>query len=401
MKRPKILALILAGGVGGRLGVLTEKRAKPVMPFGGFYRLIDFALSNCLHSQISDVWVIEQYQLHSLNEHLSNGRPWDLDRTYGGLQVLPPNQKRDDAEETDSGFAEGNADAIFRHSNFIRAFKPDILLVLSADHIYKLDFRDVIDLHLEKKADVTMVVTTVPENESASRFGVVKVDDDGRVAEFAYKPENPASDLITTEVFVYDAPRLLDVLDELANPADEANALKDFGHKLIPKFVDEGKAFAFHFNGYWRDVGTIEAYWRAHMDLLDARRGAGLNLDDSSWTILTLAAQRIPAFVGTKARVENSLLSPGCKIEGRVARSVLAPGVSVEADAEVVDSVVLSDAVIKSGARVCKAIVDSAARIEADTSGERDESSDIVIFARENGKISASDSESARVAGKN
>jgi len=363
MKRPKILALILAGGVGGRLGVLTENRAKPVMPFGGFYRLIDFALSNCLHSQISDVWVIEQYELHSLNEHLSNGRPWDLDRTYGGLQVLPPNQNRGDEEETESGFAEGNADAIYRHRSFIRNFNPDILIVLSADHIYKLDFRDVIEKHLEKRADVTMVTTKVPGNESASRFGVVKTDENGRIVDFAYKPEQPKSDLITTEVFVYNAARLLDVLDELANPSDSANALKDFGHELIPQLVSEGKAFEFRCDGYWRDVGTVDAYWQANMDLLE--KPEELNLDDSRWAILTLAAQRVPAFVDANAEVKNCLIAGGSKIRGRVERSILSPGVIVEEGATVRDSIVLHDAVIEKGATVFRAIIDNETRVKA------------------------------------
>ena len=363
MKRPKILALILAGGVGGRLGVLTENRAKPVMPFGGFYRLIDFALSNCLHSQISDVWVIEQYELHSLNEHLSNGRPWDLDRTYGGLLVLPPNQNRGDEEETESGFAEGNADAIYRHRSFIRNFNPDILIVLSADHIYKLDFRDVVEQHLEKRADVTMVTTKVPENESASRFGVVKTDENGRVIDFAYKPEKPESDLITTEVFVYNAARLLDVLDELANPSDSANALKDFGHELIPQLVSEGKAFEFRFDGYWRDVGTVDAYWQANMDLLE--KPEELNLDDARWAILTLAAQRVPAFVDASAEVKNCLIAGGSKIRGQVERSILSPGVIIEEGATVRDSIVLHDAVIEKGAEVFRAIIDNETRVKA------------------------------------
>ncbi|MDQ4123955.1 MAG: glucose-1-phosphate adenylyltransferase [Acidobacteriota bacterium] len=363
MKRPKILALILAGGVGGRLGVLTENRAKPVMPFGGFYRLIDFALSNCLHSQISDVWVIEQYELHSLNEHLSNGRPWDLDRTYGGLLVLPPNQNRDDEQETESGFAEGNADAIYRHRSFIRSFNPDILIVLSADHIYKLDFRDVVEQHLAKGADVTMVTTKVPENESATRFGAVKTDENGRVIDFAYKPEHPESDLITTEVFVYNAARLLDVLDELANPANAANSLKDFGHELVPKLVGEGKAFEFRFNDYWLDVGTVDAYWRGNMDLLD--KPAELNLDDPDWAILTLAAQRVPAFIDASAEVKNSLIANGAKICGRVEHSILSPGVIIEEGATVRDSVILHDAVIEKDAEVFRAIVNNETRITA------------------------------------
>ncbi len=204
MFKEKVLALILAGGKGSRLGLLTDDKAKPVMPFGGSYRLIDFALSNCVNSQISDVWVIEQYELHSLNEHLSNGRPWDLDRTHGGLQVLPPFEN-DDESGDEGGFAEGNADAIYRHVDFITEFKPDILLVLSADHVYKMDFRDAIQTHLEKRASVTMVTTRLPVGESASRFGVVEIGKSGRIKKFDYKPDKPQSDLVTTEIFVYDA----------------------------------------------------------------------------------------------------------------------------------------------------------------------------------------------------
>ncbi len=214
MFKQKILALILAGGTGGRLGLLTDERAKPVVPFAGFYRLIDFALSNCLHSGISDVWIIEQYELHSLNEHLAGGRPWDLDRTYGGLKILPPFEN-DDKSDDEGGFAHGNADAIVRHQKLITEFKPDILIVLSADHIYKMDFRDVIETHLEKNASLTIVTTRLPKAETASRFGVVEVNKDGRIGKFEYKPEKPKSDIITTEVFVYDAKILLETLKKL------------------------------------------------------------------------------------------------------------------------------------------------------------------------------------------
>jgi glucose-1-phosphate adenylyltransferase len=203
----------------------------------------------------------------------------------------------------------------------------------------------------------------VPENESASRFGVVKTDENGRVVDFAYKPEQPESDLITTEVFVYNAARLLDVLDELANPSDSANALKDFGHELIPQLVSEGKAFEFRFDGYWRDVGTVDAYWQANMDLLE--KPEELNLDDSRWAILTLAAQRVPAFVDASAEVKNCLIAGGTKIRGRVERSILSPGVIVEEGAIVRDSVVLHDAVIEKGATVFRAIIDNETRVKA------------------------------------
>lgn len=364
MIKSKVLALILAGGTGGRLETLTEDRAKPVMPFGGFYRLIDFALSNCAHSKISDVWVIEQYELNSLNEHLSNGRPWDLDRTYGGLQVLPPFENKNKKNDKDGGFAHGNADAIYRHHEFIRDFNPDILIVLSADHIYKLDFREVMEAHLKNKADLTMVTTKVPPNESASRFGVVKSDNKGRVTAFDYKPDKPESDLITTEVFVYSASKLLETLENLADKGGAENSLKDFGHELIPHYVENGRVFEYRYDSYWRDVGTVSSYWRANMDLLDGKNE--LNLDDKNWGILTLAAQRVPAFISADAEVNNSLIAHGCKIEGRVKHSILAAGVVIEKGAEVRDSIILQDAVIKKGAWIKGAIVDAAAVINED-----------------------------------
>ena len=359
MPRSKILALILAGGKGSRLEVLTAQRAKPAMPFAGVYRLIDFSLSNCMHSGLSDVWVVEQYELHSLNEHLANGRPWDLDRTYGGLQVLPPYQRK--SREEEGGFAQGNADAIYRHKSLIRELDPELLVVLSADHVYKLDYRDVIDRHRERKADVTLVTTRVP-HEQAGRFGVVEADGDGRVTGFEYKPEEPKSDLVTTEVFVYDTRTLLDTLDCLAgNGNGEESRLKDFGHELLPSLVEEGNVQEFRFEGYWRDVGTVESYWQAHRDLLDPE--PGLVLDDPDWPILTYGTQRLPARIEGGARIVDSLIAPGCRIAGRVERSVLAPGVMVKGGAEVRDSILLDGTVVEKGATVVRAILDSGVRV--------------------------------------
>ncbi len=354
MFKEKVLALILAGGKGGRLGILTDNKAKPVMPFGGSYRLIDFALSNCVNSQIADVWVIEQYELHSLNEHLSNGRPWDLDRTYGGLQVLPPFQ--DDSKK--EGFAKGNADAIYRHTDFIAEFNPDILIVLSADHVYKMDFRDAIETHLQNKASVTMVTVKLPDGESASRFGVVETDKNGRITKFQYKPDEPKSDLITTEIFVYDAKILLNTLKRLKRKKEQ---IKDYGHELLPHLVREGNAFEHRLNGYWRDVGTIESYWRTQMDLLDGREK--LFFDDENWKILTLSAQRVPAFFDKTASVTNSLIAPGCRIGGAVSHSILSAGVRVERGAEIADSVVLPNAFIESGIKLKRVVVDASVRV--------------------------------------
>lgn len=354
MFKEKVLALILAGGKGGRLGLLTDNKAKPVMPFGGSYRLIDFALSNCVNSGISDVWVIEQYELHSLNEHLSNGRPWDLDRTHGGLQVLPPFENDSDKD----GFAHGNADAIYRHIDFISEFNPDILLVLSADHVYKMDFRDAIETHLQKKASVTMVTTRLPKGESATRFGVVDADKNGRITKFDYKPDQPENDLVTTEIFVYDARLLVKTLKHL-NEKNEK--IKDYGHELLPHLVADGNAFEHRLVGYWRDVGTIESYWQTQMDLLDEKER--LFFDDDHWKILTLGAQRVPAFIYKSADVTNSLISSGSRVSGTVSRSVLSAGVTIEKGAEVSDSIVLPDATIEKGVKVKRVIVDAGVKV--------------------------------------
>jgi glucose-1-phosphate adenylyltransferase len=362
MKRPRILALILAGGAGSRLKELTVRRAKPALPFGGVFRLIDFPLSNCMHSQINDVWVVEQFQPHALNEHLTNGRPWDLDRTHGGLQILPPYQGA-----PESGWHQGNADAIYRHRRFIRDFAPDVLLVLSADHIYKLDYRDVIDAHLETGAEVTMVTTEVSLDE-ASRFGNVDADDSGKVTRFDYKPEQPKSQTATTEVFAYDTRVLLEVLDELAaqaakdKPDEEEVALKDFGHELLPALVQRDGAFTFKLDGYWRDVGTVESYHEGHMDLLHDT--PALQLDDPAWPIRTRGQQLLPARIEGSAHIENSLISPGCHIAGRVVNSVLSPGVRVEQGATVENAVLLHGVVVPAGRTVRRAIVDEKMSVE-------------------------------------
>ena len=370
MKRERILVLILAGGEGSRLGPLTKKRAKPAVPFGGTLRLIDFSLSNCLHSQLTDVWVIEQYQLHSLNDHLANGRPWDLDRTYGGLQVLPPYvEKGDEDNDGESGksgkkgqggFARGNADAIYRQRRLLREFGPDLILVLSADHVYKLDYRDVLERHRATGAEVTMVTTHVPPGDDASRYAVVQTDGAGRVTGFAYKPQDPQGDQITAEVFLYKAATLLDTLDQIAAEKGEPD---DYGDELLPRLVAAGKAWALPLPGYWRDVGTIGSYWQAHMDLLASK--SELALDDPAWPILTHGAQLLPAHVLAGARVEDSLLAPGCTVAGTVRRCVLAPGAYVATHAVVEDSILLHGARIEAGARVRRGIIDENATVGA------------------------------------
>ncbi len=385
MASPKILALILAGGAGSRMNLLTEVRAKPALPFGGTYRLIDFPLSNCVHSAIADVWVIEQFQPQSLNDHLLNGRPWDLDRTYGGLRIMPPYQGTAEA-----GWHRGNADALYRNSRFIREFAPDLVLVLSADHVYKFDYRHVIEAHMERHAEVTMVTTEVERHE-ASRFGVVEVGTDGKVINFQYKPESPRSSTVTTEIFVYSAHTLLNTLAELANngnDTDDESPLKDFGHELLPRLVERGQAYAYPLDGYWRDVGTLSSYWQAHMDMLADQ--PSLRLDERDWPIRTSDTRRQPARIHVTAVIDNSLISPGCDIKGTVIRSVIGPGVTIAEGAVVEDAIVFHDVVVETDACVKLAIVDS------DTTIDRGA---IVGQSRGSGKQQMSD-ESITVIGK-
>ena len=354
-RRGKVLALVVAGGEGTRLKPLTENRAKPALPFGGVYRLIDFPLSNCHHSRVSDVWVIQQYEAHTLSEHLANGRPWDLDRTWGGLRVVHP------TTGDESGFYKGNADAINRNRTAIERFQPELLLVLSADGIYKLDYANVLEHHIERQAEATLV-TTRTSLEEASRLGTVSVDGSGLVTEFEYKPDHPSSGIVTTEVFVYDAQVLLRTLADLEAEGEE---LSDFGHSLLPRLVERGKTRAYDLGGYWQDVGTLESYWEAHMQLLEPK--PPLQLDDPEWPILTRASQRPPARVEKPATVDTSLLSPGCTVRGKVVRSVIGPGVTVEEGISVVDSVVLGRSHV--GADLERAIVDLGADVVRPATG--------------------------------
>ncbi len=339
------------------MGQLTDRRAKPALRFGGSFRLIDFPLSNCVNSRIPDVWVIQQYQPQSIEEHLANGRPWDLDRTDGGLLILHPFTGGEE-----EGFAEGNADAIWRHHRLVEEFAPDVVLVLSADGVYSLDYRDLIDVHLANEAEVTMATTTA---EDPRRFGVVNAEPDGAVTDFSYKPDHPRSDVVTMEVFAYQPAALFGVLGELAG-GDQP--LSDFGDGLLPRLVSRGRAFEYRFNGYWRDVGTLDSYWQAHQDLL-SEDGPARDLLATPWPIRTSGSHRPPARIAAGASVECSLLSPGCHVAGRVVNSVLSPGVVVEAGAVVQGAVVLDGAIIRSGTHVTRAIVDAETEVERDAGG--------------------------------
>lgn len=349
----KILALVLAGGKGSRMGILADHRAKPSLPFAGSFRLIDIPLSNLVHSALSDVWIIEQYRPHGLNEHLANGRPWNLDRTQGGLRVMPPYEGN--PSEND-GMAKGNADAIHRHIHLIKDFDPDIIIVLSADHVYKMDLRPVVGHLLETGADAVFV-TNQSTREHATRFGVVESDDSGWVKRFEYKPDNPAANIVTTEIFLFNAGLFFDTMDVISRRGE----IEDYGDEMIPHMVENYRIQEYRFTGYWRDVGTIEGYWKVHLDLL--QDPPEFPIDDLSWPILTRDPQRPPAMIFGSARVDNGRISPGCQIRGNVFHSVLSPGVVVEAGAEVHNSILLEDVQVGKGARIINTIIDQNARI--------------------------------------
>jgi glucose-1-phosphate adenylyltransferase len=363
-----VLVVVLAGGSGGRLGPLTHRRAKPSLPFGGMYRLIDIALSNVAHSGIRDVWVIEQYEPHALNDHLANGRPWDLDRTHGGLRILPPFQRRD-GEAT---MADGNADALVKNRRLLAEANPEVIVTMSADHVFQLDLRGPLDTHRERDATLTIVTTDPPADDDPTRFAWVEVRGDDVVG-FEYKPDEPRGDRVCCEVFVFDAGHLLAQLERLP----EDGSAGDYGDALLPAFVSDRGVVEHRHDGYWRDVGTIGAYHRAHMELV--ADDPPLRLDDPDWPLLTGSVIGGPARVASGAELAESLLSPGAVVQGTVERSVLGRDVVVEAGAVVRASVVLDRAVVRSGAVVEQAIVDVGTIVDIHDRG-RLEDSDVTLF---------------------
>jgi glucose-1-phosphate adenylyltransferase len=343
-----VLTLILAGGEGERLSILSQVRAKPGVPFGGKYRIIDFALSNAVNSGLTDVGILTQYAPRSLMDHIGVGRPWDLDRSHGGVSLLQPFIGRGRARE----WYRGTADAVLQNLEFIHDRDPELVLVLAGDHVYKMDYRPFIDLHREKGADVTCAVRTVPIEE-AHRFGILDVAPDGRVTDFIEKPAKPPSNLVSMGVYVFSWP----LLRELLTPERT-----DFGRHVLPWMVDEGRrVFAYEFGGYWEDVGTVESYWRTSLDLVSD--SPGIELNDRGWLIYTRSEERPPARIGRDASVNRSMVSHGCVVDGTVERSVLSPGVRVAAGAIVRDSIVMFDAVVGTDAILDRAIVDKEAVI--------------------------------------
>lgn len=347
----KIKAVILAGGEGTRLATLTAKRAKPAVPFAGKYRIIDFTLSNCVNSNIFDVLILTQYRPHSLNDHIGRGRPWDLDRSFtGGVQILQPYKGRNDTD-----WYAGTADAVAQNLSFVRRGRPDYVLILSGDHIYEMDYDVLLQFHRDKKADATVCTIRVPLDE-ASRYGILDVDDDYRVREFVEKPANPPGNLASMGVYIFSYA----VLEQLlADDIKRKSSSHDFGKDIIPRMVFENmRVFAYPYGGYWIDVGTIDAYWEAHMDLIGSP--PSLNLNDRTWVIHTLSEERPPVHIQTGATVRNSMITDGSVIsEGAIVEnSVLSPGVYVGPNAVVRESIILTDTYIEAGAVVERCILD-------------------------------------------
>ncbi len=344
----RVVAMILAGGAGTRLTVLSEHRAKPAVPFAGRYRIIDFTLSNCVNSGVYDVGVLTQYRPHSLIEHIGIGRPWDLDRTRGGVHILQPFQGR--RRQLWYG---GTADAVYQNLNFIEDRRADTVLILSGDHIYKMDYRPLLQLHRSKGADLTVAVMNVPLEET-HRFGILTVNRQGRVLEFHEKPKTQdKGTLANMGIYVFRAEVLAERLTELAPQHEDL----DFGKHVIPAMVERGdKVYTYTFDGYWVDVGTIAAYWETSMQLLAP--DAPLRLYDRDWVIHTRSYERPAAKYGPQARVRQSMICNGCVIRGEVVRSVLSPGVYVSPGAVVRESVILNNTWIGPGAVLDRVIVD-------------------------------------------
>jgi len=347
-----VFSLILAGGEGSRLSILAEKRAKPAMPFAGKYRIIDFALSNCTNSGLFDMAVLTQYRPHSLNEHIGAGRPWDLDRTRGGVRIWQPYRGRRDQD-----WYRGTSDALYQNRSFIASTNSDTLLVLSGDHIYKQDYRTMLRQHEESGADLTIAVMDVPREET-HRFGIMTTDEAGRIVEFHEKPKTFHGTLASMGIYVFRKDFLLERLEA---DAQDPNSAHDFGRNIIPSMIEKDRVYAFNFEGYWVDVGTIPAYWQTNLDLLADE--PELDLNDERWTIHTRSEERPPVKLSSGAQVDRALLSNGCIIAGTVVNSVLSPGVVVQAGAAVRDSIILNDTIVESGALVDRCIIDKQVRV--------------------------------------
>lgn len=345
MIKKEIIAMLLAGGQGSRLGVLTAKVAKPAVAFGGKYRIIDFPLSNCINSGVDTVGVLTQYQPLRLNAHIGIGIPWDLDRNIGGVTVLPPYEKSGNSE-----WYTGTANAIYQNLDYIDSYNPEYVLILSGDHIYKMDYEVMLDFHKANNADVTIATMPVPYEE-ASRFGIVLTDDDNRITEFEEKPENPRGNLASMGIYIFNWKILKEALIKMS---EQSNC--DFGKHIIPYCHGKGdRMFAYEYNGYWKDVGTLSSYWEANMELINII--PVFNLYEEFWRIYTKSDALPPQYISEYARVERSIIGEGTDVYGEVYNSVIGVGVTIEEGAVVRDSIIMKGTVIRKGTKVYKSII--------------------------------------------
>ena len=363
--KKECVAMLLAGGQGSRLYALTQDMAKPAVPFGGKYRIIDFPLSNCINSGIDTVGVLTQYQPLVLHDYIGNGQPWDLDKLHGGVHSLPPFQTALGAQ-----WYKGTANAIYQNISFVDRYNPEYVVILSGDHIYKMDYNDMLEYHKAKNADATIAVLDV-SMEEASRFGIMITDEDDNIIDFEEKPKHPRSTLASMGIYIFTWKKLRQYL--IDNENDES-ASKDFGKNIIPDMKANGeKMVAYHFDGYWKDVGTLDSLWEANMDLLNPN--IPIDLYDPEWKMYSRNPIMPPQYIGSEAVVENSMIAEGCEIEGKVDFSVISAGVKIEKGATVTDSIIMPGSVIKAGAVVEYAIIGENTVVEANAQvGARPES---------------------------
>ncbi|AYF54029.1 glucose-1-phosphate adenylyltransferase [Clostridium novyi] len=354
MIKKEMLAMILAGGQGTRLKILTKNNAKPAVPFGGKYRIIDFTLSNCSNSGIDTIGVLTQYEPHILNSHIGIGSPWDLDRNPGGVYILPPHMKNDGGN-----WYMGTADAIYQNIMFIDKYDPEYLLVLSGDHIYKMDYSKMLKFHKEKKSDATIAVIDIPIEE-ASRFGIMNTKDDNKIYEFEEKPINAKSNKASMGIYIFNWKILKEFLIEDSEIEDSHH---DFGKNIIPNLLSSGyNLYAYSFNGYWKDVGTIESLWQANMDLLNPQNK--LDMYNKDWKIYSVSPTKPPQYTGPKAIIQNSLVVEGCAVFGKVQNSILFPEVEIGKNSIIEDSVIMSNVTICENVIIRKCIIGSHTIIE-------------------------------------
>lgn len=354
--KKKCVAMLLAGGQGSRLYALTQKVAKPAIPYGGKNRFIDFPLSNCINSGIDTVGVLTQYQPMVLNEYIGNGQPWDLDKMHGGVHVLPPYQTAAGAS-----WYEGTANAIYQNMAFIERYDPEYVIVLGGDHIYKMDYSKMLDYHIANNADSTIAVIDVPRSE-ASRFGIMTCDEEGRIVDFTEKPKEPKSTLASMGIYVFSWEKLRKYLIENENANTGS---KDFGKDIIPAMLaNDERLFAYEFEGYWKDVGTLDSLWEANMDLLSPN--VPLNLYDPNWKVYSRHNNMPPQYIGKNAHVENSMITEGSVVDGTVDFSIISSGVTIEEGASVKYSIIMPGTTIKKNAVVEYAIIGENCVVESD-----------------------------------